>query len=365
MLIRLTGLFKWSSIDRTVVITHCLENGISVSPQRAKRPWLGQIEEVQSDLIPAYDPDCYLCPGNLRAGSKRNPSYQGTYVFDNDFPALLQSNGGDVGKSLKPDNPIFRSDPVSGICRVVCFSPRHDLTLPELSLTEVKAVIDTWTRQTVELGGRGEIEYVQVFENKGAVMGCSNPHPHSQIWASSFIPNEPANELLHLDDYLRDTGGCLLCDTVMSEKEDGRRIVADNDHFLAIVPFWAVWPFELLIISKNHLGSLVDLSHKDIFSLSEMLHKATTIYDNLFGISFPYSMGLHQKPTDGKEHPEAHLHLHFYPPLLRSALIRKFMVGYEMLAMPQRDLTPEIAAEKLRNISITHFKKNNSKDIKL
>ncbi len=209
-----------------------------------------------------------------------------------------------------------------------------------------------------------EIEYVQVFENKGAVMGCSNPHPHSQIWATSFIPNEPAKELWHLGNFQKETGGCILCNTILSERKDGRRIVNENDQFLAIVPFWAVWPFELLIISKYHFGALADLSQNDLYSLAEILHTTTIIYDNLFEISFPYSMGIHQKPMDGKEHPEAHLHLHFYPPLLRSALIRKFMVGYEMLAMPQRDLTPEIAAEKLRNTSKIHFKTNISREIK-
>ncbi len=272
---------------------------VLVSPQRARRPWLGQIEKTAAENLPAYDPDCYLCPGNLRAGGIRNPAYAGTYVFDNDFPALL--DGDEAGKSPgdHADPPrLFRIEPVSGICRVVCFSARHDLTLPELSRSEVEAVLRAWSEQTMELGSRADIRYVQVFENKGAVMGCSNPHPHSQIWSTSYIPNEPAREMACLLNYHYSQGSCLLCDYLADEVREGMRVTAQNPHFVAVIPFWAVWPFEMLVISRRHIGSLTDLTVEEMAGLAEMLQEITTKYDNLFEISFPYSMGFHQSPTD-------------------------------------------------------------------
>jgi len=336
---------------------------VLVSPHRARRPWLGQMEKARIEDLPAYDPECYLCPGNLRVGGKRNPDYSGTYVFDNDFPALLpdQDAGGSPGDQA--DAPrLFRAEPVSGLCRVVCFSPRHDLTLPELTPQEVEAVLRTWSMQTMELGSRPDIRYVQVFENKGAVMGCSNPHPHSQIWSSSYIPNEPAKEMASMRAYHSQHGSCLLCDYLSDELQAGVRVTAQNPHFVAVIPFWAVWPFEILVISRRHIGSLTDLTVDEIGGLAEMLQEITTKYDNLFESSFPYSMGFHQSPTDDQAHPEAHLHLHFYPPLLRSATVRKFMVGFEMLAMPQRDLTPETAAQRLRGLSSTYYRSRPARE---
>jgi len=328
---------------------------VLVSPHRARRPWQGQVEKTPAEERPTYDPACYLCPGNERAGGIRNPDYTSTFAFDNDFAAILPPDDSQLPAA---GHPLFQAETVAGICRVVCFSPRHDLTLPELTLPEVEAVLRAWTQETYALGERDFINYVQVFENKGAVMGCSNPHPHSQIWASNCIPNEPAKELGALASYRHEHGGaCLLCDYVEAEAQSGGgRLVAANEHFSAYVPFWAVWPFETLVVSHRHAGALTDLTPAEVTDLADVLRRLTTRYDNLFETSFPYSMGFHQAPTDGQPHPEWHLHLHFYPPLLRSATVKKFMVGYEMLAMPQRDLTPETAAERLRALSEQHYR---------
>ena len=328
---------------------------VLVSPHRARRPWQGQVEKAAAEERLAYDPTCYLCPGNERAGGVRNPAYTATFAFDNDFAALLPP-AGDALPAFS--HRLFQAEPVTGLCRVVCFSPRHDLTLPELSGPEVEAVLRTWTAETAALGARDHVNYVQVFENKGAAMGCSNPHPHSQIWSSSHIPNEPAKELAALGRYRQDHGGaCLLCDYLEAEAQaGGARQVAANAHFSAYVPFWAVWPFETLVVAHRHAGSLMDLTPAEVTGLADVLRRLTARYDNLFETSFPYSMGFHQAPTDKQPHPEWHLHLHFYPPLLRSASVKKFMVGYEMLAMPQRDLTPETAAERLRALSETHYR---------
>jgi UDPglucose--hexose-1-phosphate uridylyltransferase len=337
---------------------------ILVSPHRAKRPWLGQVEKTPPENLPAYDPTCYLCPGNQRAEGRHNPSYTSTFVFENDFPALLlpaQTIDRDPPRSgLYPQlsaNALFTAEPASGTCRVVCFSPRHDLSLPELSLADVETVVNTWIDQTFQLGSLEFINYVQVFENKGAMMGASNPHPHSQIWASNYIPTELSKELNSLDGYLSQHGSCLLCDYLAAEREQGERVVVQNDHFTALAPFWGVWPFEILLISHRHATSLTDLSPTEISGLADVMRRLTARYDNLFEVSFPYSMGFHQAPTDAPDHPECHLHAHYYPPLLRSATVRKFMVGYEMLAMPQRDLTPETAAERLRSLSDDHYRK--------
>lgn len=325
---------------------------VLVSPHRAKRPWLGQVEKTPPENLPAYDPTCYLCPGNARSGGVMNPVYTGPFAFTNDFSALLP----DVDETSAPSSELFRAEPEHGVCRVICFSPRHDLTLPELTSVEVEAVIGAWTEQTRELGERKDIQYVQVFENKGAMMGCSNPHPHSQVWASGHIPNEPAKELIAQQTYLRDHGRCLMCDLIEEERRRGERVIAENDHFTALSPFWAVWPFEVMIAARRHVRSLMDLTPAETAGLADLMRRVTARYDNLFEISFPYSMGFHQAPLDGKAHEEWHLHLHFYPPLLRSATVRKFMVGYEMLAMPQRDLTPETAADRLRGLSEVHYK---------
>ncbi len=325
---------------------------VLVSPHRARRPWLGQVEKVPPEDLPAYDPGCYLCPGNLRAGGVRNPAYTGTFVFDNDFAALLPESGpAEAGPS-----ELMRAEPETGLCRVVCFSPRHDRTLPELSPAEAEAVLRTWTEQTADLGSRPGIRYVQIFENKGAMMGCSNPHPHSQVWATAHLPNEPARELAAQEEYFSRHGSPLLLDYLAGEGARSERLVAANDHFTALVPFWAVWPFEILLIAHRSLARLTDLTSAETTGLASLFKSVTARYDNLFETSFPYSMGFHQAPYDGQPHPEWVLHAHFYPPLLRSATIRKFMVGYELLAMPQRDITPEIAAERLRGLQDLHYK---------
>jgi UDPglucose--hexose-1-phosphate uridylyltransferase len=330
---------------------------VLVSPHRAKRPWLGQVEKVPAPNLPAYDPDCYLCPGNQRSTGEVNPLYTGTYVFDNDFPALLLPDSNDV---LTAKQGFLKAEPEAGITRVICFSPRHDLSLPEMSLEEVEAVLRTWSEQTLDLGQRDWIGHVQVFENKGAMMGASNPHPHSQIWATSHIPNEAAVEIQQQARYRHEHDSCLLCDYLAHEHASGERVLARNDNFTALVPFWAVWPFEVMVIAHRHIASLPDLKDSEITGLADVMRQVTTRYDNLFEISFPYSMGFHQAPTDGKAYPDLHLHAHYYPPLLRSATVRKFMVGFEMLGMPQRDLTPETAAERLRSLSDVHYRRVRS-----
>jgi UDPglucose--hexose-1-phosphate uridylyltransferase len=334
---------------------------VLVSPHRARRPWQGQIERTPPERIPAHDPGCYLCPGNERAGGKQNPVYTSTYVFDNDFPALLPPQPHEAdSKSQAPGSLLFLAQPESGLCRVGCFSPRHDLTLPELSVEQVEAVIHMWRDETINIGGLDYIGYVQVFENKGAVMGCSNPHPHNQIWATSHIPVEPNKELLAQNEYMAAQHACLLCDYLAAEQARQERIVCANEHFTALVPFWAVWPFEVMVISNQHAAGLPELIPGALHNLADMLRRVTTRYDNLFETSFPYSMGFHQQPTKGGPFPAWHLHAHFYPPLLRSASVKKFMVGFEMLGMPQRDLTAETAAARLRELSEVHYKTRGS-----
>ncbi|HEX8990852.1 MAG TPA: UDP-glucose--hexose-1-phosphate uridylyltransferase [Anaerolineales bacterium] len=325
---------------------------VLVTPQRLGRPWLGQVEKMPPENLPAFDPGCYLCPGNTRAGGIRNPEYAGTFVFDNDFAALRPEV---VESEPAGNNALLASEPERGICRVVCFSPRHDLTLPELDLPSIEQVITTWAEQTAELGARDFIQSVQVFENKGALMGCSNPHPHSQVWAQSRIPNEVGKEMESQRAFLASHTRPLLIEILAEEQRRQERIVAENEDFAALVPFWAIWPFEVLIVAKRAVGRLTDLTPSERNSLARLMKHVTTRYDNLFESSFPYSMGFHQAPFDGQEHPEWVLHAHFYPPLLRSATVRKFMVGYEMLAMPQRDITPEEAAQRLRALPDSHY----------
>ncbi|PWB70871.1 MAG: galactose-1-phosphate uridylyltransferase [Anaerolineales bacterium] len=326
---------------------------VLVSPHRAKRPWLGQVEKLAPETLPAYDPTCYLCPRNERAGGVHNPDYTGTYVFENDFAALLPHP---EKEGTGSDSPLLVSVPEQGQCLVVCFSPRHDLTLPELDLPAIENVLTTWTRASNDLAEKDFIQYVQVFENKGAMMGCSNPHPHSQIWAQSQPPNEIIKELATQTAYFNQHNRPLLLDYILEEQKRKVRVLFSNDHFTAVVPFWAVWPFEVLVSAHRPTQSLNDLSASEVSALAEVFKLVTTLYDNLFEISFPYSMGFHQAPADGTAHPEWVLHAHFYPPLLRSATVKKFMVGFEMLAMPQRDITPEIAAERLRQTANVHYK---------
>jgi len=291
---------------------------VLVSPHRAKRPWLGQIEKTPHDDLPQYDPTCYLCPRNERAGGVTNPDYKSTFVFDNDFAALLPEEASETTSN----HPLLTSLSERGLCQVVCFSPRHDLTLPELDQATIENVIAAWTEQSVEIGAKDFIHYVQVFENKGAVMGCSNPHPHSQIWGTEHIPNEPAKELEKQAAYFKANNRTLLSDYLKEEHKVKERILFSNDCFTALVPYWAVWPFEVIVIAHGSAARLNELTSAEISALAEILKGVTTRYDNLFEISFPYSMGFHQAPCDGQPHPEWTLHAHFYPPLLRSAVVR-------------------------------------------
>jgi len=325
---------------------------VLVSPHRAKRPWQGQVEKGQAEQLPAYDAGCYLCPGNERAGGQLNPPYAETFVFTNDFSALMQNTpNGHVS-----DGDLFLAESERGICKVICFSPRHDLTIPEMPIESVSGVIDVWEREYREIGKESFINYVQIFENKGAVMGCSNPHPHGQIWASSSIPSEPMKEQNRQFDYFNKHGVTLLGDYLKRELEKNERIVYENDHFVVLSPYWAVWPFETMIVSRKPLQHLSQFSKDEKKGLADAYKQLTIRYDNLFETSFPYSAGIHQSPTDGQLHPEWHFHMHFYPPLLRSATVKKFMVGYEMLATPQRDITPETSARRLRETSDKHYK---------
>jgi UDPglucose--hexose-1-phosphate uridylyltransferase len=320
-----------------------------VSPHRTKRPWLGQVERVPTEQRPAHDPQCYLCPGNRRAGEAVNPPYTGTFVFVNDFAALLP----DVPLSGSGSDPLFQAQPVRGECRVICFSPRHDLTLARMSVEEIVAVVRVWAEQTSELGE--QYRWVQVFENKGAIMGCSNPHPHGQVWACSALPSEPAVEDRQQRLYLEQQGAPLLIHALQRELENASRIVVQNEHWVTWVPFWAIWPFELLLTPRRPVQRLPDLTPGERTSLADILRRLLIRYDNVFETSFPYSMGWHGAPTDEGEFEHWQLHAHFYPPLLRSATVKKFMVGYEMLGEPQRDLTPEQAADRLRGVSEQHY----------
>jgi len=301
--------------------------------------------------MPEYDPSCYLCPGNARAGGAVNPEYTGTYTFVNDFSALLP----DAPEDEFNRDGLLRAKGERGLCKVICFSPRHDLTLARMSPAAVRGVIDVWSREYEEIGAQEFIRYVQIFENRGAMMGCSNPHPHGQIWSNSSIPDLPAKETEMQLQYRSEKGGCLLCDYLSLESESDERIVVENDGFLVVVPFWALWPFEVMILPKAHQGSILEMSDRERDLLADVMRRIGIRFDNLFETNFPYSMGFHQKPTDGEEHPEWHWHIHYLPPLLRSATVKKFMVGYELLTMPQRDITAEGSAERLRNLPETHF----------
>lgn len=324
---------------------------VLVSPHRTKRPWQGKVEKLNIARRPQYDEKCYLCPGNERAGGLKNPDYKDVFVFQNDFSALVP----DVPKGEYNKGELFRAESEQGFCKVICFSPRHDLTIPEMSLEDIVKVVNLWCDQYKEIGHLDYINYVQIFENKGDIMGCSNPHPHGQLWAQRTVPVEPAKEAKKQLEYYKKTGNSLLADYLQDELDSGERILAVNDHFVALVPFWAVWPYEAMIISRRHVQNLNHLDENEKVGLADIYKKLTVMFDNLFEVSFPYSAGIHQSPTDGKEHTEWHLHMHFYPPLLRSATVRKFMVGYEMMANPQRDITPEQAAEKLRALPKKHY----------
>ncbi|MCC9135352.1 UDP-glucose--hexose-1-phosphate uridylyltransferase [Pontibacter silvestris] len=319
---------------------------VLVSPHRAKRPWQGQEEDVNKHERPEYDPSCYLCPTNERANGEKNPNYQSTYVFDNDFGALQES----TPEGTFSKGGLLKAESERGICKVICFSPRHDLTLPDMEIKEIRKVVDLWQQEYEELGKLDFINHVQIFENKGQVMGCSNPHPHGQIWAQSSVPEGPAKETEQQEKYYQEHQRSLLADYLQLELEEKTRIIFENEHFVVLVPFWAVWPFETMIISKRHIQDITQMTDDEKDAYAEAIKQITMAYDKVFNVSFPYSAGLHQRPTDGKEHAGWHFHMHFLPPLLRSASVKKFMVGYELLGDPQRDITAETTAEQLRSL---------------
>lgn len=327
-----------------------IDQWVLVSPHRAKRPWQGQQEKVSEEQKPSHDPNCYLCPRNKRITGEPNPDYHKPYVFKNDFSALLE----DTPAPDQSADPLFQMSQARGESRVICFSPDHSKTLPLLTALEIEEVIKVWQAQLRELGQK--YQWVQIFENKGAAMGCSNPHPHGQIWANSFLPNEVAREDVAQRNYYEKHGSVLLVDYVQKELEKKERIVVETEHWVAVVPYWAVWPFETLLLPKVHVKRLTELTEAQAKDLAVILKKLATKYDNLFETSFPYSMGFHAAPFNGEDNEHWQLHAHFYPPLLRSATVRKFMVGYEMLGESQRDLTAEQAAERLRALSEVHYK---------
>ncbi|HWB33374.1 MAG TPA: UDP-glucose--hexose-1-phosphate uridylyltransferase [Acidobacteriaceae bacterium] len=350
-----------SSIPRFDQLPHrrynpLLRQWILVSPQRTQRPWQGETTPPVTTPGPAYDPTCYLCPGNARSGGQHNPAYTRVFAFNNDFPALLP----DAQPAPPPSSsPLLVAEPERGICRVLCFHPNHSLTLARMAVPDIARVVDAWADETAALSDLPWINHIQIFENRGAMMGASNPHPHCQIWATEHIPDESLRELAAQQAYKEEHHSCLLCDYLAAElaqtDEAQNRIITSNDHFVALVPYWATWPFETLILPRRHLGSFLNLTPAERTALAAILKAVTTRYDNLFEVSFPYTMGFHQRPTHGQAHDAMHFHAHFYPPLLRSAEIRKFMVGFEMLGMPQRDLTPETAAARLRALPEKHY----------
>ena len=326
---------------------------VMVSPHRTKRPWQGKTEDIVKDSRPQYDPSCYLCAGNPRMNGEVNPNYSDTYVFQNDFAAMQA----DVPYGEIKKGGLLKAESVKGECRVICFSPRHDLTLAEMETSDIRKVVDTWISEFEDFRHKKDINYVQIFENKGEIMGCSNPHPHGQIWASSNIPVEIQKETEHQKAYFQANKNTLLADYYQLEVTENERIVVENDNFLVVVPFWATWPFETLLIPKRPMAYISEMTENEKNDLADITRRLTTRYDNLFSTSFPYSAGIHQAPTQAQDLEGWHWHIHFYPPLLRSATVKKFMVGYELLANPQRDITPERAAEQLRNLSEIHYKK--------
>ncbi len=317
---------------------------VLVSPHRMKRPWQGKIEALPKQDRPAYDPTCNLCPGNVRADGTINPSFTGPYVFTNDFSALLP-NTPTGGENI---NDLLISKSASGICRVICFSPDHSLTLPSMSQEAIEQVIAIWKSEFIALSANSTIRYIQIFENKGEIMGCSNPHPHGQIWASSDIPVELEKETRQQEAYYAKNATTLLSAYLETELSQKERIILENQHFVALVPYWAVWPYETMIVSKRHIQQITQFTTEEDKAFAEILKALTIKYDKLFDVSFPYSAGMHQMPVNNGNYQGWHWHMHFYPPLLRSATVKKFMVGYEMLANPQRDITPEQVVQTLK-----------------
>ncbi len=328
---------------------------ILVSPHRMKRPWQGKTEELIKDDRPEHDANCYLCPGSKRSDGSVNPDYRDPFIFVNDFSALLEN----TPASVIDESNLLVAKSESGICKVICFSPQHNLTLPQMNVSDIEKVIDLWQDEFKTLSQNPSIKYIQIFENKGEIMGCSNPHPHGQVWASSSVPLELLKETEQQKKYFFQHGRSLLSDYINIEMQKQERIILENEHFLAIVPFWAVWPYETILISKRHVQDITKFTQDEKIAFAKILKELTIKYDNLFNISFPYSAGMHQAPVNDGEHMEWHWHMHFYPPLLRSATVKKFMVGYEMLANPQRDITPEQAAKTLKNLPAVHYSIKN------
>ncbi len=317
---------------------------VLVSPHRTQRPWQGKQEGESKKHGIEYDPSCYLCPSNTRANGEKNPKYESTYVFVNDFAALLP-----YAEEFEYNDGLLKAESEGGICKVVCFSPNHSLTLPDMELGDIEKVISVWQREYKELGGTEGINHVQIFENKGAIMGCSNPHPHGQIWAQKSIPTEVLKKTNSQKGHYIKSGKSLLLSYLKQELDLNERIVSSNETFVSLVPFWAVWPYEVMIVPKRHMNHIGQMTENEKKDFAHQIKTVTQKYDRLFDTSFPYSAGIHQAPTDGP-HEEWHWHMPFYPPLLRSATVKKFMVGYEMFGMPQRDITAEIAAQKLREL---------------
>jgi len=323
---------------------------ILVCPHRMKRPWKGKVDKPEEKIIPAHDPSNPLCPRAHRPNGVLNPDYQSTFVFENDFPALLD----DIPDPEQSEDELFQMSGAQGNCKVMCFHPRSDLTLALMSHEEIRTVIDKWAELQEELGRK--YSWVQIFENRGAVMGCSNPHPHCQVWSSSYIPNEAEVKDRQLRNYQTKHGSNLLIDYAQKEITKQERIIMSNDEWICLVPFWAMWPYETMLIPLKHTLRFNDLTQSQRTGLADIMKKLLIRYDNLFETSFPYSMGWHGAPSCEGDYSHWQLHAIYYPPLLRSASVRKFMVGYEMLANAQRDLTPEQAAQKLRDLSDTHYK---------
>jgi UDPglucose--hexose-1-phosphate uridylyltransferase len=325
---------------------------VLVSPHRTKRPWQGKTEKTYAGERPSYDPGCYLCPGNTRSGGAVNPDYKEPFVFENDFPALMPQGPGE-----NISNGLLVAESETGICKVVCFSPNHSLTLPLMETGEITKVVQTWKKEYLELGSKPNINYVQIFENKGDIMGCSNPHPHGQIWSQRSLPPEIVKKSKHQLEFWEANQKSLLQAYLEQELEAGERIILENDHFVALVPYWAVWPYEVMILPRKHYRHIGQLNEEEETAFAAIIKVLCIKYDNLFETSFPYSSGIHQMPTSGGEHPEWHFHMSFYPPLLRSATVKKFMVGYELFASPQRDITAEQAAQTLRDLNNVHYTK--------
>ena len=335
---------RWNPLSKRWVL---------VSPHRAQRPWQGQREAPAQPAVIAYDPACYLCPGNPRANGERNPKYESTFSFENDFAALLP----DPQPHPPPTGAILRAEPEAGVCRVLCYGPHHSLTMSRMTIGQIESVIQLWRREYAEIAQIPWIRNIQIFENRGEMMGASNPHPHGQLWATESIPDEVAIETESQNDHWQSTRHSLLADCLAEEEEEasGERIVCANEHFVALVPFWAVWPFETMVLPRRHYGSIIEQTPQEDAALAAILSELTSRYDNLFDTAFPYSFGLHQSPVNSGPQEGWHFHTHFYPPLLRSATVRKFLVGYELLAQPQRDITPEAAALRLREAGATPY----------